>query len=56
MPGLKPFSEYRLTVNVFNKKGNGPNSDAVSFNTSEGGEVLGVTHSVQLIGVPLVVF
>lgn len=39
VPGLKPFSEYRLTVNVFNKKGNGPNSDPVTFNTPEGGEV-----------------
>ncbi|XP_039656371.1 neural cell adhesion molecule L1-like protein [Perca fluviatilis] len=36
VPGLKPFSEYRLTVNVFNKKGNGPNSDPVTFNTPEG--------------------
>ncbi|XP_078026251.1 cell adhesion molecule L1-like a isoform X9 [Epinephelus lanceolatus] len=36
VPGLEPFSEYRLTVNVFNKKGNGPNSDPVTFNTSEG--------------------
>ncbi|XP_068189108.1 neural cell adhesion molecule L1-like protein isoform X4 [Antennarius striatus] len=34
--GLKPFSEYRLTVNVFNKKGNGPNSDLVTFKTPEG--------------------
>ncbi|XP_054464593.1 neural cell adhesion molecule L1-like protein isoform X2 [Anoplopoma fimbria] len=36
VPGLEPFSEYRLTVNVFNKKGNGPNSDSVTFNTPEG--------------------
>ncbi|KAL7398449.1 hypothetical protein ABVT39_010228 [Epinephelus coioides] len=36
VPGLEPFSEFRLTVNVFNKKGNGPNSDPVTFNTSEG--------------------
>uniref|UniRef100_A0A8D3DWZ3 Neural cell adhesion molecule L1-like protein n=1 Tax=Scophthalmus maximus TaxID=52904 RepID=A0A8D3DWZ3_SCOMX len=36
VPGLKPFAEYRLTVNVFNKKGNGPNSDPVTFNTPEG--------------------
>ncbi|KAL1021160.1 hypothetical protein UPYG_G00009590 [Umbra pygmaea] len=34
--GLKPFSEYRLTVNVFNKRGNGPNSDPVIFQTPEG--------------------
>lgn len=36
VPGLKPFSKYKLTVNVFNKKGNGPNSDPVTFNTPEG--------------------
>ncbi|XP_070765761.1 cell adhesion molecule L1-like a isoform X1 [Enoplosus armatus] len=36
VPGLEPFSEYRLTVNVFNKKGNGPNSDPATFNTPEG--------------------
>uniref|UniRef100_A0A672Z503 Cell adhesion molecule L1-like b n=1 Tax=Sphaeramia orbicularis TaxID=375764 RepID=A0A672Z503_9TELE len=36
VPGLEPFSEYRLTVNVFNKKGKGPNSDPVTFNTPEG--------------------
>lgn len=34
--GLQPFSEYRLTVNVFNKKGKGPNSDPATFNTTEG--------------------
>ncbi|XP_041702241.1 neural cell adhesion molecule L1-like protein isoform X3 [Coregonus clupeaformis] len=34
--GLRPFSEYRLTVNVFNKRGNGPNSDPVTFQTPEG--------------------
>uniref|UniRef100_A0A8C5D8A9 Neural cell adhesion molecule L1 n=1 Tax=Gouania willdenowi TaxID=441366 RepID=A0A8C5D8A9_GOUWI len=36
VPGLEPFSEYKLTVNVFNKKGNGPKSDPVIFNTPEG--------------------
>ncbi|KAF7659163.1 hypothetical protein LDENG_00002490 [Lucifuga dentata] len=36
VPGLKPFSQYRLTVNVFNKKGNGPNSNPVIFSTPEG--------------------
>ncbi|XP_067383297.1 neural cell adhesion molecule L1-like protein isoform X6 [Channa argus] len=36
VPGLEPFSEYKLTVNVFNKKGNGPNSDPVIFSTPEG--------------------
>uniref|UniRef100_A0A8C4IM08 Neural cell adhesion molecule L1-like protein n=2 Tax=Dicentrarchus labrax TaxID=13489 RepID=A0A8C4IM08_DICLA len=36
VPGLEPFSEYRLTVNVFNKKGNGPHSDPVTFSTPEG--------------------
>ena len=47
VPGLEPFSEYRLTVSVFNKKGNGPNSDPVTFNTPEGGEVLLTTHTMQ---------
>ncbi|XP_037832766.1 neural cell adhesion molecule L1-like protein isoform X3 [Kryptolebias marmoratus] len=36
VPGLEPFSEYKLTVNVFNKKGKGPRSDPVTFNTPEG--------------------
>ncbi|XP_032376525.1 neural cell adhesion molecule L1-like protein isoform X12 [Etheostoma spectabile] len=36
VPGLKPFSEYRLTVSIFNKKGNGPHSDPVTFSTPEG--------------------
>ncbi|XP_023283342.1 neural cell adhesion molecule L1-like protein isoform X3 [Seriola lalandi dorsalis] len=36
VPGLAPFSEYTLNVSVFNKKGNGPNSDPVTFNTPEG--------------------
>ncbi|XP_030589859.1 cell adhesion molecule L1-like a isoform X2 [Archocentrus centrarchus] len=36
VPGLDPFSEYKLTVHVFNKKGNGPKSDPVTFNTPEG--------------------
>lgn len=40
VPGLEPFSEYKLTVHVFNKKGNGPKSDPVTFNTPEGGEVM----------------
>ncbi|XP_061537629.1 neural cell adhesion molecule L1-like protein isoform X12 [Phycodurus eques] len=36
VPSLQAFSEYTLTVNVFNKKGNGPSSDPVTFNTPEG--------------------
>uniref|UniRef100_A0A672ITG3 Neural cell adhesion molecule L1-like protein n=1 Tax=Salarias fasciatus TaxID=181472 RepID=A0A672ITG3_SALFA len=36
VPGLEPFSEYKLTVNVFNNKGNGPKSDPVTFSTPEG--------------------
>ncbi|XP_027872094.1 cell adhesion molecule L1-like a isoform X1 [Xiphophorus couchianus] len=36
VPGFEPFSEYRLTVNVFNKKGKGPKSDPVNFYTPEG--------------------
>uniref|UniRef100_G3NVB9 Cell adhesion molecule L1-like b n=1 Tax=Gasterosteus aculeatus aculeatus TaxID=481459 RepID=G3NVB9_GASAC len=45
VPGLEPFSEYMLTVNVFNKKGNGPNSDPVTFNTPEGEQVPILTAS-----------
>ncbi|KAF7209599.1 transcript variant X3 [Nothobranchius furzeri] len=36
VPGLKPFSAYKLAVSVFNKKGKGPKSDPVTFNTPEG--------------------
>ncbi|CAL8369397.1 unnamed protein product [Lota lota] len=36
LPGLAPYSEYTLTVNVFNSKGNGPASDPVTFLTPEG--------------------
>lgn len=39
VPGFEPFSEYRLTVNVFNKKGKGPKSDPVNFYTPEGGKL-----------------
>uniref|UniRef100_A0A7N8XM24 Neural cell adhesion molecule L1-like protein n=1 Tax=Mastacembelus armatus TaxID=205130 RepID=A0A7N8XM24_9TELE len=45
VPGLKPFSDYRLTVSVFNKKGNGPNSDPVTFNTPEGVPVLTASNA-----------
>ncbi|XP_024149497.1 neural cell adhesion molecule L1-like protein isoform X2 [Oryzias melastigma] len=34
--GLKPYSEYKLTVRVVNKKGKGPMSDPVTFTTPEG--------------------
>ncbi|CAM4681666.1 unnamed protein product [Leuciscus chuanchicus] len=36
VPGLKPFSEYNLTVNVFNRRGNGPSSSPISFTTPQG--------------------
>nr|XP_055044437.1 cell adhesion molecule L1-like a isoform X2 [Misgurnus anguillicaudatus] len=36
VPGVKPYSEYNLTVNVFNRKGNGPSSAAISFTTPQG--------------------
>ncbi|XP_067302752.1 cell adhesion molecule L1-like a isoform X3 [Pseudorasbora parva] len=36
VPELKPFSEYSLTVNVFNRRGNGPNSSPISFTTPQG--------------------
>ncbi|KAI4881927.1 hypothetical protein NFI96_021097 [Prochilodus magdalenae] len=38
VPGLKPFSKYRLTVNVFNGRGNGPSSSPLTFTTPEGGK------------------
>ncbi len=38
VPGLKPFSEYSLTVNVFNRRGNGPSSSPISFTTPQGGK------------------
>ncbi|KAK3547472.1 hypothetical protein QTP86_021178 [Hemibagrus guttatus] len=38
VPGLKPFSQYRLTVNVFNRKGNGPSSKPITFTTPQGGK------------------
>ena len=37
IPGVKPFSEYRLSFNVFTKKGNGPSSLPVTFTTPQGG-------------------
>ncbi|XP_028848944.1 cell adhesion molecule L1-like a isoform X2 [Denticeps clupeoides] len=36
IPGLKPFSEYRLSVSVFNTRGSGPNSPQVTFRTPQG--------------------
>ncbi|GAA6228724.1 neural cell adhesion molecule L1-like protein isoform X5 [Lates japonicus] len=45
VPGLEPFSKYTLTVSVFNKKGNGPRSDMVTFNTPEG--VPGQVHMLS---------
>lgn len=35
---LRPYSHYNLAVSVFNSKGEGPLSEALSFNTPEGGE------------------
>uniref|UniRef100_A0A3Q3WSJ5 Cell adhesion molecule L1-like b n=1 Tax=Mola mola TaxID=94237 RepID=A0A3Q3WSJ5_MOLML len=45
MPALEPFSEYRLTVNVFNKKGNGPSSEPVTFSTPEGVPILTTSNA-----------
>ncbi|CAG6021338.1 unnamed protein product, partial [Menidia menidia] len=56
VPGLEPFSEYKLTVNVFNKKGNGPKSDSVTFNTPEGGLVPILTASNSQIDSILLVW
>lgn len=38
IPGLEPFSEYRLTVLAFNSKGAGPESIVYEFRTPEGGK------------------
>ncbi|NXR33931.1 NCHL1 protein, partial [Zosterops hypoxanthus] len=36
IPGLEPFSEFRLTVLAFNSRGHGPESSPVVFETPEG--------------------
>uniref|UniRef100_A0A8B9PUU8 Neural cell adhesion molecule L1-like protein n=1 Tax=Apteryx owenii TaxID=8824 RepID=A0A8B9PUU8_APTOW len=36
IPGLEPFSEFRLTVLAYNAKGDGPESSPVVFETPEG--------------------
>ncbi|KFO79789.1 Neural cell adhesion molecule L1-like, partial [Cuculus canorus] len=36
IPGLEPFSEFRLTVSAYNAKGDGPESSPVVFETPEG--------------------
>ncbi|XP_047662765.1 neural cell adhesion molecule L1.2 isoform X2 [Tachysurus fulvidraco] len=36
LEGLQPYSSYSLTVSVFNGKGDGPESEARTFQTSEG--------------------
>ncbi|XP_021265269.1 neural cell adhesion molecule L1-like protein isoform X2 [Numida meleagris] len=36
IPGLEPFSEFRLTVLAYNSKGDGPESAPVVFETPEG--------------------
>ncbi|XP_042307980.1 neural cell adhesion molecule L1-like protein isoform X2 [Sceloporus undulatus] len=36
IPGLDPFSEYRLTVSAYNSKGTGPESLTYEFQTPEG--------------------
>lgn len=37
VPGLEPFSSYKLNVRVFNGKGEGPPSPDEIFKTPEGG-------------------
>lgn len=34
---LQPYSHYALSVSVINNKGEGPQSDPLTFNTPEGG-------------------
>uniref|UniRef100_A0A8C3NEQ4 Neural cell adhesion molecule L1-like protein n=1 Tax=Geospiza parvula TaxID=87175 RepID=A0A8C3NEQ4_GEOPR len=36
IPGLEPFSEFRLTVSGFTSRGDGPESSSVVFETPEG--------------------
>ncbi|NWR19855.1 NCHL1 protein, partial [Emberiza fucata] len=36
IPGLEPFSEFRLTVSAFTSRGDGPESSPVVFETPEG--------------------
>ncbi|KFP91655.1 Neural cell adhesion molecule L1-like, partial [Apaloderma vittatum] len=36
IPGLEPFSEFRLTVLAYNAKGDGPESSPIMFETPEG--------------------
>ncbi|XP_054371952.1 neural cell adhesion molecule L1-like protein isoform X3 [Molothrus ater] len=36
IPGLEPFSEFRLTVSAFTSRGDGPESSPVVFKTPEG--------------------
>ncbi|XP_067907099.1 neuronal cell adhesion molecule a isoform X3 [Heterodontus francisci] len=36
LPGLQPFSDYKLNVRVFNGKGEGPPSDNIVLKTPEG--------------------
>lgn len=38
LPALEPFAEFRLTVQAFNSKGAGPESEPYTFQTPEGGE------------------
>lgn len=35
---LQPYSHYALSVSVFNNKGEGPQSDPLTFHTPEGGK------------------
>ncbi|GAB0194408.1 neural cell adhesion molecule L1-like protein [Grus japonensis] len=43
IPGLEPFSEFRLTVLAYNAKGDGPESSPVVFETPEG---VNETHEI----------
>lgn len=35
---LRPFSHYEVAITIFNSKGEGPLSEALSFQTEEGGK------------------
>ncbi|KTF83586.1 hypothetical protein cypCar_00026159 [Cyprinus carpio] len=52
VPGLKPFSEYSLTVNIFNQRGNGPSSSPISFTTPQGGKNTSIVDMCEKNDIP----
>uniref|UniRef100_A0A4W4F3D6 Neural cell adhesion molecule L1-like protein n=1 Tax=Electrophorus electricus TaxID=8005 RepID=A0A4W4F3D6_ELEEL len=53
VPELKPFTEYRLTVSVFNGRGSGPSSRPLTFRTPQGGKATNPQgDSITLVWAP----